>query len=151
MDPSLIKSYWTQEEDKLVLDLQKKFGNKWTRIAKSLHGRSPGAIKNRYYSTLKKRLENEATLEESIKSKRAISNVKQNVDFSAVENRSPQDSADSEINKNRKRRSLRKREWEINSYVDLKRRRFSDVKNMLQQNQAQLNSLQQLAQRILNM
>lgn len=47
---------WTEEEDNLILDMHLKFGGNWKKIADALPGRPADAIKNRYYSTLKKRL-----------------------------------------------------------------------------------------------
>ena len=40
-------------EDHLIIQKQKEIGNKWSVIAQLLPGRSPGAIKNRWYSGLK--------------------------------------------------------------------------------------------------
>jgi hypothetical protein len=47
---------WTDEEDNLILDMHLKYGGNWKKIALELPGRPADAIKNRYYSTLKKRL-----------------------------------------------------------------------------------------------
>ena len=41
-------SHWTEEEDMLLIYLQKKHGNKWTRIADHLPGRSTGSLKYRW-------------------------------------------------------------------------------------------------------
>ena len=49
LDPSIKRGAWTAEEDKILLTLQKSFGNKWTIIAKSLPGRTNRMIASHYY------------------------------------------------------------------------------------------------------
>ncbi|CAK73222.1 unnamed protein product (macronuclear) [Paramecium tetraurelia] len=46
---------WTEEEDKLILKLYKKFGTKWSYISSFLNGRPENMVKNRFYSNLKRR------------------------------------------------------------------------------------------------
>ena len=48
-------SNFTKAEDTIIIQYVKKFGNKWKDIADKLHGRTPIAIKNRYYKCLMKR------------------------------------------------------------------------------------------------
>ena len=64
LDPTLIKEEWTEEENRTIINLQKKIGNKWAEIAKHLKGRyqsivgmisrSITAVKNHWYSTIRK-------------------------------------------------------------------------------------------------
>jgi len=54
LNPDVRKDAWSQEEDALIFDLVEQHGTKWATIAKTLEGRTDNAIKNRYYSSLKK-------------------------------------------------------------------------------------------------
>ncbi|KAF3582810.1 hypothetical protein DY000_02033734, partial [Brassica cretica] len=42
------KSAWTEEEDRILVEAHKVFGNKWGKIALKLCGRTENAIKNRW-------------------------------------------------------------------------------------------------------
>lgn len=53
LDPNIKRSGFEPWEDQIIIEKQKEIGNKWSAIAKYLPGRSPGAIKNRWYSGLK--------------------------------------------------------------------------------------------------
>ena len=53
LSPELKHGPFEAWEDKIILEKQKDIGKKWSVIAQLLPGRSPGAIKNRWYSGLK--------------------------------------------------------------------------------------------------
>ncbi|OHS97486.1 Myb-like DNA-binding domain containing protein [Tritrichomonas foetus] len=57
LDTSVKHSSWTQEEDNKLVELHNKFGNQWTKISSFFDGRTDNCIKNRWNSTIKKRLE----------------------------------------------------------------------------------------------
>ncbi|ELP86759.1 transcription factor MYB75, putative [Entamoeba invadens IP1] len=54
LDDSVEKRAWTQEEDDIIMKRRTAIGNKWTRIAQELKGRSPNAVKNRFFGHLNK-------------------------------------------------------------------------------------------------
>lgn len=47
---------FTAEEERVVIELQAQFGNKWAKIATYLQGRTDNDVKN-FWSTRRKRLE----------------------------------------------------------------------------------------------
>ena len=57
LDKSVKHTPWTKEEDDLLARLHAEYGNAWTKIAEFIEGRTDNCIKNRWNSTIKKRLE----------------------------------------------------------------------------------------------
>ena len=57
LDPSVNRGPWTPEEDETIIKLHQKYGNHWTFIGTHLTNRSDNAIKNRWNSTLSKRID----------------------------------------------------------------------------------------------
>lgn len=50
LDSNIKRTSWTEEEDKILFELQYIIGNRWCEIAKVLPGRSENNIKNRFNS-----------------------------------------------------------------------------------------------------
>uniref|UniRef100_A0A2C9WM65 MYB family protein n=1 Tax=Manihot esculenta TaxID=3983 RepID=A0A2C9WM65_MANES len=61
------KGGWSPEEDMLLCEAQKIFGNRWTEIAKVVSGRTDNAVKNRFSTLCKKRAKYEALAKENRK------------------------------------------------------------------------------------
>ena len=57
LDPDVNRDPWTPEEDQTLIQLHSQIGNQWVKIAEHLPGRSDNSIKNRWNSTLKKKIE----------------------------------------------------------------------------------------------
>jgi len=55
LNPKVIKGNWTTEEDLKIFTLYQKLGGKWSKIALSVNGRTENSIKNRFYSTLRRK------------------------------------------------------------------------------------------------
>lgn len=54
LDPTLIHTPFTEEEDQLLLSLQSEHGNKWALIARNIPGRTENAVKLRHHALMKK-------------------------------------------------------------------------------------------------
>ena len=62
LDIRFKKGKFSEEEDKMILKYHKIYGNKWSEIAKKMKARTGDMVKNRFYSSLKKKLQNNKQL-----------------------------------------------------------------------------------------
>lgn len=56
LNPILTKDKWSNEENRLLFDMHKKFGSKWKQIAACFTQRTDNGIKNQFFSIIRKSL-----------------------------------------------------------------------------------------------
>lgn len=56
LDTQIIREKFSAEEDKLIIDNYLNYGPKWSVIAKYIEGRTADMIKNRFYSSLRRKV-----------------------------------------------------------------------------------------------
>ncbi|KAL2553947.1 myb domain protein 43 [Forsythia ovata] len=56
--PDLKRGFLSEDEEKIVIDLHAKLGNRWSKIASHLPGRTDNEIKNHWNTHIKKKLRN---------------------------------------------------------------------------------------------
>lgn len=54
LDPDVKKGNWGIDEQNQILDNLLEYGTSWSVIAKNMHGRTENAIKNYFYSTIRR-------------------------------------------------------------------------------------------------
>ena len=56
LDSNVNKDKFTPEEDKKLIQLYTKFGTSWSKLSNYFPGRTGDMIKNRFYSSLRKKI-----------------------------------------------------------------------------------------------
>lgn len=85
LNPSIRKTEWTEDEDSIIISMQEKIGNKWSKIAEVLPGRSDNQIKNRWNSTLKRRIQAVKTDQQNINNLSGNQTVQNNIDTENID------------------------------------------------------------------
>ena len=55
LNPNIKKEKWSLEEEKKLLEVNSKYGNRWSLISKFIPGRTDNSIKNYWNSTIQKK------------------------------------------------------------------------------------------------
>lgn len=77
LKPGLKREPFEQWEDDIIIQKHQELGNRWAQISRSLIGRSPGAVKNRWYTNLKNNLMNDEIMNSGANGMNSIPGISQ--------------------------------------------------------------------------
>ncbi|OIT37405.1 PREDICTED: transcription factor MYB48-like [Nicotiana attenuata] len=86
LNPDLKRGKMTPQEERLVLELHSKWGNRWSRIARKIPGRTDNEIKNYWRTHMRKKAQEQRKKATSISPSSSFSNCSSSSSITREEN-----------------------------------------------------------------